>query len=140
MSEPTLFEQMGGAPVLRKVIDRFVDRLFEDTMIGFFFKRANRERIKQKEYELAAQHLGANVAYTGRPLGEVHAAHPIMGGQFDRRLQILRDTLDEFDVPGNVRTHWVAYTLSLRSLITRDAAGQCNDPLARQSERSEKPE
>jgi hemoglobin len=134
MGERTLFEQMGGEPALRRVIDRFVDRVFEDTMIGFFFKRASRERIKQKEYELAAGHLGANVVYTGRPLAEAHAPHPIMGGQFDRRLQILKDTLDEFSVPEAVRAHWIDTTLSLRSLITRDAAGQCNDPLARVAE------
>lgn len=134
MGEPTLFEQMGGEPVLRRVIDRFVDRLFDDVMIGFFFKRANRERIKQKEYEFAAQHLGANVEYTGRPLAQAHAPHLIMGGQFDRRLQILKDTLDELGVPANVRAHWIDTTLSLRSLVTRDASGQCNDPLRREDE------
>lgn len=128
-SDRTLFERMGGEPVLRAVVTRFVDRLFDDTMIGFFFRAASRERIKQKEYEFAACHLGAGVAYTGRPIDEVHARHPIMGGQFDRRLQILKETLEEFDVPLPVRKHWLEHTLRLRPLITRDAAGQCNDPL-----------
>jgi hemoglobin len=123
---PTLFDDLGGEPALRPIIDRFVDRIFDDVMIGFFFRNARRERIKQKEYEFAAQHLGAPVEYTGRPIEEAHRAHPIMGGQFARRLTILRHTLDEAGVPEHVKTHWLAHTEALRPQVTADAAGQCN--------------
>lgn len=122
----SLFEQMGGEPALRRVVDRFVDRIFEDVMIGFFFRRADRARVKEKEYEFAARHLGANVPYTGRPLREAHAAHPIMGGQFNRRLQILKETLAEMDVPEPVRAHFIAHTEALRGQITRDASHECD--------------
>lgn len=127
MSEPTLFEQLGGEPKLRAIIDRFIDRLFDDPMIGFFFRNADRERIKQKEYEFAAVHLGAAVQYSGKPIGSAHAAHPIMGGQFARRLQLLKQTLNEADVPLNVVEHWLAHTERLRPVITRDARGHCDD-------------
>ena len=99
MSAGTLFDDLGGEPRLRLIIDRFVDRTFDDPMIGFFFRNASRERVKAKEYEFAARHLGAEIPYTGRSLRDAHAAHPIMGGQFNRRLQILKDTLDELGVP-----------------------------------------
>lgn len=123
---PTPFEQIGGEPALRKIIDRFVDLIFDDTMIGFFFRNANRERVKDKEYEFAARHLGADIPYTGRPLPAVHAAHPIMGGQFNRRLQILKTTLDEMGVPAPVRDHWIAHTESMRAQITRNAPDECD--------------
>jgi truncated hemoglobin YjbI len=126
VSDPTLFEELGGEPVLRSIIGRFVDRMFDDPMIGFFFRKASRERIKEKEYELAAQHLGARVEYTGRPIQQAHAAHPIMGGQFARRLELLRQTLVEAGTPPRVLSHWIAHTESLRSLVTRDASGECN--------------
>lgn len=124
---PTLFEELGGEAALRPIIDRFVDRVFDDTMIGFFFQRVSREYIKEKEYEFAARHLGADIEYTGRPLDRAHAAHRIMGGQFMRRLKILEETLEEFDVPPHIRAHWIAHTESLRPLVTRDAGGTCND-------------
>lgn len=123
----TLFEQVGGEPGLRAIIDVFVDRIFEDAMIGFFFAQVDRQRVKDKEYEFAAAHLGGQVAYTGRPLSTAHARHPIMGGHFMRRLQILKDTLREFDVPAPVREHWVKNTEAMRLQITRDAGGECND-------------
>jgi hemoglobin len=126
---PSLFDDLGGEPVLRKIIERFVDRVFDDIMIGFFFRNARRERIKQKEYEHAAEHLGAPVQYTGRAIDEAHRAHPIMGGQFLRRLTILRETLDEFRVPEHVKQHWLAHTEKLRPLVTSDVGTQC-DPTA----------
>lgn len=121
----TLFEDLGGEPALRKIIDRFVDRTFDDVMIGFFFRNARRERVKEKEYEFAARHLGADIAYTGRPIDQAHRAHPIMGGQFARRLTILKQTLEELGAPEHVKAHWLAHTESLRPLVTSDAGREC---------------
>ena len=129
----TLFEELGGEPVLRGIVDRFVDRMFADPMIGFFFRKANRERVKDKEYELAAQHLGAPIEYTGRPLRQAHAVHPIMGGQFARRLELLRQTLEEADAPRAVIHHWIAHTESLRHLVTTDPHGACVGAAAAQA-------
>jgi hemoglobin len=121
---PTLFEELGGEPVLRRIIDHFIDRLFADQMIGFFFARADRKRIKEKEFEFAAAHLGAKVKYSGRAIATAHAAHQIFDGQFLRRLTILRETLEEFGVPENVREHWLAHTLALKDTVVR---GPCNE-------------
>lgn len=131
MAEATMFDELGGEPALRRIIDRFVDRVVSDVMIGFFFRKVSRERLKEKEYEFAARHLGASVPYTGRPIQEAHAGHPIMGGQFMRRLQILKETLEELRVPQHIVDHWVAHTEKLRPLVTRDAAGQCDPDAAR---------
>lgn len=122
----TNFERIGGEPALRSIIDRFVDRIFDDIMIGFFFRKAKRKRIKRFEYEHAAVFLGADAVYTGRDLEAAHAAHPIMGGQFDRRKQILREVLESFAVPDDVRDAWLEYTESLRPLITRDPDSDCD--------------
>lgn len=130
--EQTLFEELGGEPVLRGILERFVDRIFEDVMIGFMFARASRERIKAMEYEFAAQHLGAAVEYSGRPLAAAHRAHRIFDGQFDRRLTILRETLAAFGVTARVRDHWLGHTESLRAQIT---LGACNEPLPSDSSR-----
>jgi len=95
-------------------------------MIGYLFRAADRERVKAKEYEFAARHLGAPEAYTGRPLKEAHRAHRITGGQFMRRLQILKETLAAFQVPPEVSEQWIAHTLSLQAEITDNALDQCD--------------
>ncbi|MET0286954.1 MAG: group 1 truncated hemoglobin [Polyangiales bacterium] len=121
----TYFEQLGGEPVLRGIIDEFVDRIFADTMIGFFFQRANKERTKRFEYEHAAAFLGAAIAYGGRDLREAHKKHPIMGGQFARRRRILESTLEKHGVPADIRAAWLAHQDSLRDEVTADPEGEC---------------
>jgi hemoglobin len=125
----SFFEQLGGEPQLRMIINTFIDKVFDDQMIGFFFRNANKQRIKDMEYQLAAQFLGARVEYQGRPLDQVHAKHPIMGGHFARRSQILAETLDLYHVPEPIKAAWLAHVESLRPLITPAKGSDC-DPNA----------
>jgi hemoglobin len=123
---PSLFAQMGGEPALRAVIDDFIERVFADVMIGFFFARADKARIKEKEYELAARLLGADVAYTGLGLPEAHGKHPILGAHFDRRLRILRETLNAHAVPTAVADALLEHSERMRSSVTQQAKGECD--------------
>ena len=123
----TLFEKLGGERKLRQIIDVFIDRVFADRMIGSFFRTANKSRIKEMEYQLTAELLGGGVTYKGKRLDQAHAKRPIMSRDFMRRMQILRETLEAFDVAKEVRDAWLEHTESLRLLITRDA-GSGSDP------------
>ena len=127
----TLYEELGGEAKLRQIIETFIERVFEDRMIGFFFRNADKKRIKEMEFQLTARFLGEDMEYQGKPLDEVHAKHPIMGGQFARRLQILYETLEYYQVPKHIRDAWIEHTESLRPLITRDAGSDCDPILAR---------
>lgn len=117
-------ERLGGEERLRAIVDRFVDRVVGDTMIGFFFRSVDIPRLKQREYEFAASHLGGAARYTGRPLGRAHAPHSILSGQFNRRLKILENTLRDFDVPEDVIREWLDHNARLRSVI--QSGGACN--------------
>jgi hemoglobin len=123
----TYFEQIGGQFQLLAIIDDFVERVCADTMIGFFFSRIDRTRLKRMEYEHAARFLGADIAYTGRALDDAHRRHPILGGHFARRRQILKQTLERHAVPGPILEAWLAHQDALRAQITRDEITQCND-------------
>lgn len=120
--EKSLFEELGGEPALRDIVDRFVDRMVEDVMIGFFFRNVDRATLKQREFEFAARHLGAPVEYTGRPIDVAHRVHRIFDAQFNRRLVLLEQTLREQNAPERVREHWLAHT---RALMPSVVAGPC---------------
>ena len=127
--EKTLFERLGGETSLREIIDCFIDRVFADRMIGFFFRNADRARLKEMEYQLAAEFLGADVKYTGKPLGKAHVNHPIMGGHFARRRQIFKETLEHFQVAEEIQLALLNHTDALRPLITPESGSDC-DPIA----------
>jgi len=117
----TLFDQLGEAK-LRAVITDFYDRVFADVMIGYMFARADKARLIEKELELTARFLGAPTRYTGEPMREVHAKHRIAQGQFDRRLQILKNTLRDHAIDAAVVQAWVDHQLALREQVI---AGEC---------------
>ena len=124
-----LVELAGGRDKLRVVLEDFYDRVFDDAMIGFFFKGKSKARLVEKELELSLGFLGESVPYTGRPLREAHSAHRIMGGQFGRRLQILKETMADHGLPDEVKTAWVEHTEALLAEITADAIDECNPRL-----------
>ena len=49
---------------------------------------------------------------------DAHAQHTIFGGHFERRLQILRETLRDHAVDPEVQQAWIDHTLPLRDQIT----------------------
>lgn len=113
-----MFDQLGGEAPLQRIIDTFVERVFEDVMIGYMFANTNKARLKTLEYQHAARLLGADVIYEGRPLQKAHHRHAIMGGQFSRRKQILREVLEENAVPQAIMDAWLLHTEQLRDVIT----------------------
>jgi truncated hemoglobin YjbI len=121
-----LFAKIGETK-LRAVLTDFYDRVFRDVMIGFLFAGKDRQRLIDKEYEFTAQLLGADIAYTGRPMRVAHARSPIFGGHFERRLQILRETLRDHAVDPEVTAAWIDHSYALRPQITRDQGSECKD-------------
>lgn len=121
----TLYDKIGAEP-LRDVITDFYRRVFADVMIGFLFIGKDRHKLIQLEWEFTANLLGGDVAYTGRPIRTAHARSPILGGHFERRLQILKDTLETHGVDPEVREHWLEHTLALRAQVTADAGSECD--------------
>ena len=121
----SLFEEV-GPDALRALLRDFYDRVFDDVMIGFMFVGKDKERLIEKEWELAARILGGDVPYTGRGLRAAHARSPILSGHFDRRLQILKETMADHGIPGHVRDVWLEHTERMRSLVTADEGSACN--------------
>src|SRR6185436_9164047 len=109
-----LFDQIGET-ALRAVLTDFYRRVFDDVMIGFLFAGKDRARL-----------IGGDVKYQGRPLREAHARVPILGGHFDRRLQLLKDALADAGVPAEVRDAIVEHSVALRAQVTADPTSDCN--------------
>lgn len=130
---PALFARIGEAK-LRAVLVEFYDRVFADVMIGFMFAGKDRAHLIERELEFTANFLGApDVVYRGQPIRTAHAKHTIFGGQFERRLQILKQTLAAHAVDPEVQRVWIEHTLALRSQVTHDRGSECADPPAKLS-------
>ncbi len=130
-----------GPDKLREVITDFYDRLFSDLMIGFLFQGKPKQQLIEREWQFTANFLGGNVPYEGRTIRKAHARSPILGGHFERRLQILRETMNAHQVPAAVQEPWIAHTQALRAQVTADKGAACDHALseARVQARTDKP-
>lgn len=127
--DAALFDRLGG-DALRAIVTDFYRRVFDDVMIGFMFAGKDRARLIDKEWELAARMLGADVRYSGKSMPDAHARVPITGGHFDRRTQILRETLAAHAVPQDIQDAWLGHVEALRAQITADRGSECDHDAA----------
>ena len=123
-----LLDAMGGLAGLERVLRTFYDSVFGDAMIGFLFAHADKERLIRVEAEFTARLLGGGGRYTGRPIGAAHAQHPILGGHFERRTELLRQAMTAHHVPSEVRIAWLEHTERLRAMVTRQPGSGCDHP------------
>jgi hemoglobin len=130
-----LIDRIGREP-LRAVIDDFYRRIFADVMIGFLFAGKDRATLAAREYEFTARLLGDDLAYTGRTIPDAHKRSPILGGHFERRLQILRDTLRDHGVDADVQRAWIDHTLALRAQVTKARGSECDHEVPSEPARS----
>lgn len=126
MNATSDYQRLGGEPAIRAMLKVFVDRIFDDVMIGFHFRDADRGEVHRLETEFACEFLGGPQRYSGRPLKVAHARHRIQGGQFMRRLKILDEVLEAHGVPGDIRARWRAHTEALRSQVTAQPGSECS--------------
>lgn len=132
MSPPqnwNLTDEVGGLDRLRAMMRDFYRRVFDDVMIGFLFEGVDFDHIVEGQVEYARARLGnEEVEYTREPIRRAHQKHPILVGHFDRRHQILKDVLREYDVPEHVFEAWVDLELKLRDLVVR-TGGEARDEI-----------
>ncbi len=118
----TLYESIGGEAKVRAILRSLYDKLFDDPMVGFLFAWKDKARIVEQQLAFTCAFLGGPQRYAGKPLPEVHASLPLLPGHFDRRHQLLEQTLAEENVPADVVRVWLRIDESLRSSVL--AAGE----------------
>lgn len=125
----SLFERLGGEPVLRAILTDFYARIFADPMIGYLFTGLSPERLVELEFQFTARALGADVPYEGRGMRAAHDRHPITRGHFNRRSRLLLDVLVAHGVDPEVRDAWLAHIRRLEGAVLGPVAGRADcDP------------
>ena len=130
MSDWDVIEEVGGRAAIEEMMRHFYDRLFDDVIIGFFFADSDKEALVQSQIAYVRANLGGRHGdYQGPPIRKAHADLPILSGHFDRRHQILAETLEAFDVPQHVREAWLDLDTSMREMVLNHGAQKRDDML-----------
>ena len=121
-------EELGGEEMAEELMRSFYDRLFADVMVGFLFINSDKEALIRSQIEYVHANIGGRRgSYEGPSIRKAHRSLPILSGHFDRRHQILKDVLEDFEVSEKVRRAWIALDLAMRPMVLKqgkDVRGQ----------------
>lgn len=99
MAQTTLYDRLGGHEGIRAVVDAFYDRLLADDELAPFFEGADMETLRETQTDFLCEAAGGPESYDAEPVREAHLHVPFTPDHIQRAVDILSETLDEFDVP-----------------------------------------
>ncbi|MBL8265541.1 group I truncated hemoglobin [Steroidobacter sp.] len=98
-AEKTLYEQIGGEPVLRKTVEEFVVIMEDDDRINFAFGNTDITKFKQLLFEQLCNVTGGPCEYTGRSMEESHRELAIDNAMFNALAEDVYLAFDRVGVP-----------------------------------------
>lgn len=98
-AEPTLYEQIGGEPVLRKTVEEFVVIMEKDDRINFAFGNTDITKFKQLLFEQMCNITGGPCPYTGRTMKESHEKLAVNNVMFNALAEDVYIAFDRAGVP-----------------------------------------
>lgn len=98
-AEPTLYEQIGGEPVLRKTVEEFVVIMEKDDRINFAFGNTDITKFKQLLFEQMCNITDGPCKYTGRTMKESHEKLAVNNVMFNALAEDVYIAFDRAGVP-----------------------------------------
>jgi len=107
MKKQTMFEAVGGLPVMERVHKRFYDKVYAHPWLGQFFEGHSQEAIELRQTQFMAEKMGSDSIYPGRELPLSHRRMYISEELLKLRQALLRESLDEEGVADKQISRWL---------------------------------
>src|SRR4051812_15622611 len=116
-----LLQYTGGEERLKIILRDFYTRMSKDVLIGFFFDGKDPLAIADKQMEFLLFAMGERASYSGKLPNQAHDSLPkILSGHFDRRLTLLRQVLQDYQVDEKGIQAWVKFENAFREVIVSE--------------------
>lgn len=73
MEQASLYERIGGTPVLKTVVTKLYGRILMDPLLGPFFNPDDMDRLRRSQMSFLIVAFGGSHHYTGKNLRDAHA-------------------------------------------------------------------
>jgi truncated hemoglobin YjbI len=113
-----LVGRIGGPERLRQILEVFYERLSQDLLDGFFFAGRDLAKIADGQHAFLMRAFQETERFRGIHPSKAHLQlPPILRGHFDRRLQLLREVLEQEGVhPLDVKA-WLKVEEGMRGVV-----------------------
>lgn len=120
VADDSLFDRMGGAPVVAKVVDQMLDLSMADPRTKRSFQKINLKRLREKLNEQVCALSNGPCQYSGDSMKEVHAGLDITDAEFNGLVEHLISALDDNGVGLREKNELIKLLAPMkRDVITR---------------------
>jgi len=94
----TLFEKYGGFSTVSRVVSAFYDQVMDMPDLARYFENTDMRRLVDHQTKFIASVMGGPASYSNEQLERVHANMDITEKDYLAVVDVLRETLEDFDV------------------------------------------
>ena len=121
MKRQTMFEAVGGLPVMERVHKRFYDKVYAHPWLGQFFEGHSQTAIELRQTQFMAEKMGSKSVYPGRDLPLAHRRMYITEELLVVRQGLLRESLEEEGVEEALIARWLKIDKAFWSHIRNES-------------------
>lgn len=128
--EQTLYERLGGTPVLKRVHKIFYDKVYKHPWIGEYFKDVKQDLIENQQTDFMAAAMGGPERYSGKLPIPAHKHMYIPEELFTLRHQLLKESLEEAGVSRDLTERWLIIDGAFKKGIVKRSLADCEKRFA----------
>jgi hemoglobin len=114
----SLFDRLGGMPVITAVVDKEVDAHAADPRTRRTFSGVNLKTLKASIVSMTCAATGGPCKYTGEPrMANAHKGLAITSEEFDVSIDQIRDALDELHVAAREKKELLGILIPMKADI-----------------------
>lgn len=93
----TIYERVGGFSAVRRVVSAFYDKVLESDLIAHHFEQIEMPRLIDHQTRFISFLMGGPASYTDEHIAHVHEKLGITLAEFDEMVELLSETLEDFE-------------------------------------------
>lgn len=97
-SHQTLYQAIGGAPQVEKIVDAFIINIANDSQVISYFRQANVDHFRQGFILHFCQAIDGPCTFEGDSMQDIHTGMNISEGDFNRVVELLIKALEQTNV------------------------------------------
>jgi len=121
----SLYDRLGGRPVIEKVHKLFYDKIYADKWIGKYFAHRTRGPIESQQTDYMIQLFGGPKCYAGQAPHTVHQYMFITEELFDYRTELLSDAIKGCGVADDLRLEWLKMNEVFKRVLVKKSVDEC---------------
>jgi hemoglobin len=115
--QQTLYQRLGGTPVLTAITDSFISRFGDDTRVAPTFAKTDINKFRKLFIEQMCNITGGGCTYTGRDMKTTHDGLHLTETQFNALVEDLQFAMNQQRIKIELQNELIAKLAPMRAEI-----------------------